>query len=489
MVTKSFKAVLVLTMLGTAAVPVASQTGRAVSISQSDKQLGAQEHPKLLAEFGGAYNAPQAAYVTRVGRKIAVQSGLSNSQGDFTITLLNSPVNNAFAIPGGYVYITRQLTGLINDEAELASVLGHEVGHVAARHSAKRSQQQSLGSLGTMLGAIGASILTGSDEMGKLAQQVLGTGAQLWVLGFSRSQEYEADDLGVRYLAQAGYDPTASSTMLASLAAQSALDTRLGRAPARSVPSWASTHPDPASRVQRALRQAQATNTRSTLRNRDAYLTALDGTLYDDDPRQGVVDGRSFRHPDLRLTFTVPQGYTMMNGAQAVTIAGSGGQAQFGSARFNGDLDTYIGTVFQSIAGQNSQLNYGQPQRTTVNGIPAAYASTRANTNSGQVNVTVFAYRFGTNSAYHFVTLTPVGSPNPFGTMFEGLRRLSEAEAKGVRARRISVVTVKAGDSSASLARRMAYPDGQLDRFLVLNAQPANKPLRVGQRVKLIVYG
>ncbi|MGF7147750.1 putative Zn-dependent protease [Sphingomonas zeicaulis] len=488
--TRAFKAAAFLALLGSAAaVPVASQSGRAVSISQADKQLGSQEHPKMLAEFGGAYNAPQAAYVTRIGRKIAVQSGLSNSQGDFTVTLLNSPVNNAFAIPGGYVYITRQLTGLINDEAELASVMGHEVGHVAARHAAKRNQQQSLGTLGTLLGTLGAGLLTGSDEIARMAQQVLGTGAQLWVLGYSRSQEYEADDLGVRYLVSAGYDPTASSTMLASLAAQSALDQKLGRVPARSVPTWASTHPDPASRVQRALQQAKATGSRSTVRNRDAYLTALDGTLYDDDPRQGVIEGRTFRHPDLRLMFSIPQGFTMSNGTQSVSIAGSGGQAQFSSGRFSGDMDAYIGAVFQGLAGQGGRINYGTPQRTTINGIPVSFASAQANTNSGQVDVTVVAYRFGTSSAYHFVTLTPVGNSNPFNAMFQSLRRMSEAEAKGVRPRRISVVTVKAGDSSASLARRMAYSDGQLDRFLTLNAQPANRPLRVGQRVKLIVYG
>jgi len=482
-------ALVVAGLLSTELAPAGAQSSRPMSISQADKQTGAQEHPKLLAEFGGAYKAPQAAYVTQVGRRIAVQSGLSNSQSDFTITLLNSPVNNAFAIPGGYVYVTRQLVGLMNDEAELASVLGHEVGHVAARHAAKRSQQSTLGSLGTLLGAIGAGLLTGSQEIAQLAQKVLGTGAQLWVLGYSRSQEYEADDLGVRYLASVGYDPRALSTMLTSLAAQSALDTRVGRTPARSVPTWASTHPDPASRVQRALAKAQATGSRATLRNRDAFLTAINGILYDDDPHQGVTEGNSFRHPDLRLMFTIPQGYGMSNGTRAVTISGSGGQGQFGTGAFSGDLDAYIAAAFQDLAGGSVRIDYGRPQRTTVNGLTAAYSTARANTQSGQVDVTIFAYVFGPKSAYHFATLTPAGAANPFNAMFQSVRRLNDAEVAAIRPRKISVVTVKPGDTVARLAQRMAYPTSQLDRFLTLNALSSASRLKPGQRVKIVVYG
>ena len=143
---KKFAAAAVALTL-TVSIPVASQAQTVRSISASDKATGAKAHPELLKQFGGAYKGPQAAYVERVGRRIAVQSGLSNSERDFTITLLDSPVNNAFAIPGGYVYVTRQLLALMNDEAELASVLGHEVGHVAARHSNKRNSTSTLGSI------------------------------------------------------------------------------------------------------------------------------------------------------------------------------------------------------------------------------------------------------------------------------------------------------------------------------------------------------
>jgi len=461
------------------------------SISASDKATGAKAHPQLLAEFGGAYAGTQADYVRRVGQKISVQSGLSNAQSDFTVTLLNSPVNNAFAIPGGYVYVTRQLMGLMNDEAELASVLGHETGHVAARHSQKRQNAATRNSVLGVLGQVLAGAVLGSDsQIGQLLGRGIGSGFQLLTLRFSRTQEFEADDLGVAYLARAGYDPRASSTMLASLAAQSALDARTRNQDGRSAPEWASTHPDPASRVTRAAQKAAATRVSGGVRNRDAFLDALDGVLYDDDPRQGVIDGQTFRHPELRLLFIVPDGFAMANGSQTVSITGSAGQAQFTGAAFDGDIDRYVANAFSTITGGKGGIDYGTPQRRTINGIPAAFAQGRANTQSGVLDVTVIAYAFDANTAYHFVVLTRAGSGvGPFDGMVQSMRRMTAAEVAAVKPRRIDVVTVRAGDTVASLSARMAYSSLQTERFLTLNALPAGTALRPGQRVKLVVYG
>lgn len=243
-----------------------SQPSEARSISLAEKQKGAEAHPQLLEAFGGAYVGPQVGYVVEVGQNIAVQSGLGNARSDFTVTLLNSPVNNAFAIPGGYVYLTRQLMALMNDEAEMAAVLGHEVGHVAARHSEKRQKASTRNSILGVLGQIGSQVLLGDSALGRIGQEIFGTGSQLLTLKYSRQQEYEADDLGIRYLASAGYDPQALSSMLYSLAAQSAIDARAAGRDARSTPEWASTHPDPAQRVSRA-----ATNA-SKLANRRAHV-------------------------------------------------------------------------------------------------------------------------------------------------------------------------------------------------------------------------
>jgi predicted Zn-dependent protease len=389
-----------LALAGCAGLGVA-QTAR--SISASDKASGAKAHPQLLEEFGGAYAGPQSAYVAQVGKRVAVQSGLSNSERDFTITLLNSPVNNAFAIPGGYVYVTRELLALMNDEAELASVLGHEVGHVAARHANKRNTTSTIG----QVLAAGLGILTGNSQIGQIA----GYGAQLYTLRFSRQQEYQADDLGIRYLKGSGYDPLAAADMLASLNAQSSLDARIAGKDANSLPTWASTHPNTAVRVTRARSKAQATGAVAGkgLRNRDAFLAALDGLIYEDDPKQGIVDGRSFKHPDLKIAFTVPQGFTIANGTQAVSVTGSGGQAQFSGGRIpSGGLGGYIDAVFRALS--SGGVNYGDIRTTRVNGINAAYASARANSSAGQVDVTVFAYDMGGGSAYHFLTIARAGA-------------------------------------------------------------------------------
>ena len=461
------------------------------SISQADKQTGAKAHPEILNEFGGTYDSPkQADYVRRVGQKVAVQSGLSNAQSDFTITLLNSPVNNAFAIPGGYVYVTRQLMGLMNDEAELASVLGHETGHVAARHSQRRqnaaTRNQVLGTLGQVLTGV---LLGSNSQVGQLLSQGISGATQYFTLKFSRNQEYEADDLGVNYLAKAGYDPAASSSMLASLAAQSALESRVRNQSGRSVPEWASTHPDPGSRVTRAAQKAAATGVKNGVRNRDAFLTALDGALYDDDPKQGVIDGQTFKHPELKLTFTVPDGYAMSNGSQAVTISGNGGQAQFTGAAFDGDLNRYVVAAFSALTGGKSSIDPSRVTTRQVNGLTAAAATATANTQSGQVDVTIFAYAFDTKSAYHFVTIVPAGSGlGPFLGMTQSMRRMTTTEAAAVKPRKIQVVTVKSGDTIASLAGRMAYSSYQTERFLTLNALTAGTALRPGQKVKLVVY-
>ncbi len=181
-----------------ATVPQQAQAQRAGgAITTAEAQQGAQYHPQFLQEFGGAMTGPQASYVEQIGKNIAVQSGLANSQSAFTVTLLNSSVDNAFAIPGGYVYITRQLVSLMNNEAELAGVLGHEVGHVAARHSAQRQQVAQRNSILGAIGSVLSGVLLGNSQLGQLGQQLSSAVPQLATLKYSRSQETEADTLGI----------------------------------------------------------------------------------------------------------------------------------------------------------------------------------------------------------------------------------------------------------------------------------------------------
>ncbi|KUR71427.1 peptidase M48 Ste24p [Novosphingobium fuchskuhlense] len=468
------------------AVPTsqAEAQGAVATISAADKAQGAKAHPQLLSEFGGALTGPQATYVEGVGKTIALQSGLGNARSDFTVTLLNSPVNNAFAIPGGYVYVTRQLAVLMNNEAELAGVLGHEVGHVAARHSQKRESAATRNTILGVLGSVLAGAVLGNSALGQLGQKIFSTGSQLLTLKYSRGQESEADALGVTYLKRAGYDPRAMGTVLRSLAQQTALDAQLTGSTDR-VPEWASTHPDPASRVTTALALA-GPNARG-MTNRDTFLTRIDGLTYGDDPKQGVVDGRKFLHPGFRMSFQAPQGFYLVNGTRSVSISGQSGKGELATAPFSGNLDAYVRAVFAGLSDQQ-RLVPDTVRTTTVNGIPAAYGVVRADTGDGTRDIVVFAYAWGPEQAFHFTTISAAGEAGAFDPMFSSMRRITIGEAGALRARRLLVVTVKKGDTLQAMARRMAYDDRPLDRFLVLNALDASSQLVPGTRVKLIVY-
>lgn len=459
-------------------------------LNPRDVQEAARQHPELVEEFGGAETGTRAAYVQNVGRRIAAYSGTANAGQVYHFTTLNSAVENAFAVPGGYVYITRQLMGIMNDESELAFVVGHETGHIAANHHQRRKSAATtnsiLGVLGSVLGAV-----VGNNVFGSLISQSAQQFSKMRLLSFSRDQEYQADVLGIRYLTAAGYDPSGSATMLAQLTRTSALEARIQGDRNRSTPEWASTHPLSENRMTQASQLAQQTGRAGQgLRNRDAFLAQVDGVIVDDDPAQGVIEGRSFTHPDLRMQFFVPAGYLMQNGTRAVTIQGSAGQAQFSGGRYSGGIDSYIQRVLQDLTGGRAQLAMGPLQRTTVNGIPASYVIGRANTSSGAVDVSVFAYQWDANTIYHFVALTRGGQGlSPLASMVNSLRRISNAEAAAIRPKIIDVVTVQRGDTVQSLAGRMAYRDFQVDRFMALNGLAANSPLVPGQKVKLVVYG
>ena len=478
-------------MLCTAAVAVAPAVSSAQMagrvISPRYVRESQQDHPKLIAEFGGAETGPRAAYVDSVGRRVAAYSGVASNAYRFTV--LNSAVENAFATPGGYVYITRQLMGLMDNESELAFALGHEVGHVAANHAQARESYARRNSVLGVLGAILGSVVGGG--FGNAVAEMAQTRAQLATLSFSRDQEYQADTLGLRYLLNAGYDPAGGAGVLNALTRATALEARVQGRDSRQTPEWASTHPLSENRVQRALAEARQTGRLGTgMRNRDQFLAQLNGVLVDDDPAQGVIDGRTFTHPDLRIFFAVPQGYLMSNGTTAVTISGTGGKALFSGGKYNGTLEDYTYRVLQELAGGEVRLAMGPAQRTVVNGIPAAYTIARANSSSGAIDVSVFAYQWAPDTVYHFVTLTRGGMGiGPFVPMVQSIRRVTPAEAAAIRPRVIEVVPVRPGDTVQALASRMAYPTFRLERFLALNGLQANSRLVPGQKVKLVVYG
>ena len=473
------------------AIPAAAFSQAAPQyLNPRDVAEAQRQHPELVAEFGGAETGSRAAYVQGVGRRVAAHSGTANSSSAYHFTTLNSAVENAFAVPGGYVYITRQLMGLMDDESQLAFVLGHETGHIAARHAQTRKAAATRNSILGVLGAILGSVV-GGNAFGSLISQGAQQYAQLATLSFSRDQEYQADTLGLRYILAAGYDPLGGATVLSAIGRATDLETRIQGRDQRATPEWARTHPLSVNRTQRAQAAAQATGRAGQgLRNRDQFLAQLEGIYVDDDPAQGVIDGRSFTHPDLGFQFHVPMGYLMQNGTRAVTISGSAGKAQFSTGRFNGDLAAYISQVIYQLTRGRTQVPMAPPRETMINGIPAMYSVGRANTSSGAVDVSVMAYRWAPDRAYHFVMLTQAGAGiGPFSSMVDSLRRITQQEAAAIRPRIIDVVSVAPGDTVQTLARRMAYRDFQLERFLSLNGLAGNSRLVPGQKVKVVIYG
>lgn len=456
------------------ATPAAAQI-----IKPNERAQAIKQHPQIVAQFGGAISGPVATYVSNVGAKVATTAGLKDQ---CTFTVINSDVVNAFAVPGCYIYITRGLLVIMNSEDELASVLGHEVGHIVGKHSMKRTQASTL----STLGAIALGIATKSDEIMQTAGQL----AQVYTLSYSRKQENESDDFGVRYLQANGYNLYAASDMLAALAAQEALDAKVKNRQSRDVPTWARSHPITTERVSRTANAARAAKASREVPPElvRPYLTALSGLRVGDDPEQGFVDGRRFSHPSMKITFEVPQGFSLNNTPEAVEIAGPNNlKGKFGGgSAFSGGLDAYAIAKAKETLGQTpATLGIATPG--TTNGMPTVTLLARAQTRSGLVDVGVIAYNLN-GRAFHFVMMGPADGLTPTFPITQTFRELSANEIAALRPREIEIVTVRTGDTVASLSARMAYPDFKTERFLMINGMSAERPLRAGELLKIVRF-
>ena len=460
----------------------AGTNGRAPEIEPQERELGRQQHPQLLAEFGGAYRAPEAAYVAALGERLAVAAGL---EGQCTFTLVNSDVVNAFAVPGCYIYITRGLMGIVNSEAELASVLGHELGHIVADHSERQQSRSVLRELGVL--AVG--LVTGSDRLTQVAARAAG----LFGLRYSRRQEYESDDLGIRYVRALGLDPFAAADMLAALGRHEQFMTATsGRDLAKGVPEWARTHPLTESRIDRARDTAAATGAREDQlpENEAGYLREIDGLLFGDDPEQGFVLGRRFAHPVMRIGFEAPPGYTLTNSPQAILITGPDGvRGQFGGGPLGDDgLDGYATRILEQLLGETA-ASVGTGERGIVNGLPAIVVPARVRGQQGEVDLTLAAYAAPGGGAYHFIMLSgsgPAGA-DALGALFNSFQILSPEQVASLRPRVIRTVPVRAGDTPERFAGRMAS-DNPLAQFKALNGLLADQALTPGTTVKIITF-
>jgi predicted Zn-dependent protease len=450
-------------------------------VKPADQAKAAQQHPQIIAQFGGAIEGPLGAYVTAIGDKTARAADLT---GQCKFTVINSDVVNAFAVPGCYIYVTRGLLTIMNSEDELAAVLGHEVGHIVGKHSYRRQRASVL----STLGAVAIGVATRNAEIMQTAGQL----AQMYTLSYSRDQENQSDDFGVRYLKANGYNMFAAADIMGALGAQEALDARVNNREGRQIPNWARSHPVSSERVARtsaAARAAGGTPT-SPPETITPFFNAINGLRVGDDPEQGYINGRVFSHPTIKITFEVPTGFTMTNSPQAVQFSGPNStRGQFaGGANLSSSLDAYAVTALRGVLGQ-TQAQTGAPQATTINGLPAVSILARAQTRSGQAaDVAVMAYNIN-GKAYHFAIIGPAGQLNPTFPMTQSMRILSDTEIAALKPRQLEIVTVRRGDTIASLSARMAYPDFQVDRFKMINAIATDRELVPGERLKLVVYG
>jgi predicted Zn-dependent protease len=457
---------------------------------EQEKQIGAEQHPQILQQFGGAYDDPAlTGYVEDIGESLAAVSELPDL--DFTFTLLNSDVANAFALPGGYVYITRGILTLAENEAEVAGVLGHEIGHVTGRHSAQRqTQAQTAGILGT-LGTVAAAVLLGQTGA-QVAQQAAGLGAQAYVASYSRDQELEADTLGIRYLKRAGYDPTAMATFLKKLNDASELDRSLAGQEGDPAASWFATHPRTLDRVNEAI-AAVEDGADGRLR-RQAYLERIDGMIYGPDPSQGFVDGRTFVHPELGFAFDAPAGFQIQNTPSAVLGRDQEGRIMLFTLADPGNrgLEDYVAGPGLRRVAQQFEAEVSNPrgvQSFKVNGLPAASASATLRKGGGTADVGLAAVDAGRNT-YQFVFLAQGNMDRTTARNFQetvtSFRGLSKEEAAAYQPKRIEVVSAQAGQGPDTLARRMAVDAAPEERFRVLNDLALADGIDGGEMVKLV---
>ncbi|MBK9081396.1 MAG: M48 family metalloprotease [Rhizobiales bacterium] len=454
----------------TAPVQVAAPTTTGVETAE------AREHQRLVALFGGEYRAPKAESL--LNGVLARLAPVSETPGEpYKVTILNSPVVNAFALPTGNIYVTRGLLALANDTSEVAAVMAHEIAHVSLRHAAARAELERRSQI---VGRVVSEVLEKPQE-GKVVE----ARARLTLASFSRQQELDADKIGVRNVAAAGFDPYGATRFLNALGRSSSLRaSALGQSGSSDKPDILASHPSTPDRVaaaQAAARQIGAPGFGEA--GRAAYLSAIDGVAYGDDPGEGVVRGRRFVHPRLGFAFIAPDGFVLENGAKALLgIAGGGAEAlRLDSVRVPAStpLETYLGS------GWIEGLKAGSIETSTINGLPAAIAVAQGR----EWMFRLAAIRFGTD-VYRIIFATralTAEADGRFRTAIQTFRRMPQDEANAVKALRLTLAVAEGGASAESLSRRMAGTDRPLDLFLLLNGLDRGAALAPGERYKIVV--
>jgi predicted Zn-dependent protease len=431
------------------------------------------EHTRLVAMFGGEYRAPAAeAHLNQVLAQLAKADDTPGKA--YKVTILNTPTVNAFALPSGNLYVTRGLLALANDTAEVAAVMAHEIAHVIARHASQREEAAKTADLRRRVAGV-----VQSPARGEEVQAI----EKLSLASFSRRQELEADQIGVKMIARAGYDPYGAARFLEALGKSTAMRAALLGQKSGDEADIMATHPSTPERVNRAIAAAREISAPGIGNAaREAYLDAINGIDFGDDPAEGIVRGRRFIHGRLGFSFLAPDGFTLENTAQAVLgVANKGNEAlRLDSVRVPAEtsLETYMAT------GWIEGLDRDSIREINVNGLPGAIATA----SSADWKFRIAAVRLG-GEVYRLIFASRslnAETDRRFMTSINSFRRIPAQEASALRPLRLVVMTARPGDTTQSVGARMAIPEQGQDVFMLINGLRRAGPLEPGARYKFV---
>jgi predicted Zn-dependent protease len=430
------------------------------------ERVADSDHLKLVASFGGEARAPN---VTRLLTDVTDRLVRASDRPDqtYAVTLLDSPVVNAFALPNGRLYVTRGLVALASDTSEVAAVLAHEMAHVTLNHATARSELELRSAL---VSRVVADVLNDPATGAQLQSQ-----SRFALARFSREQELEADATGVRTLAKAGFDPFAAGRFLTALNRSTGL-----KAGGGAEPDMLATHPGTAERITQVTRAARRIGAPGIgTDDRAAYLAAVDGLAYGDNPRDGAVRGHRFIHPGLGIAFEVPDGFALENTRSAVL-----GTTADGTRRLLFDqIEAKEGQPLDAVlkASWNDAFDPAGFESREVAGHQAAFALSRGK----EWTFRLAAIRIGESTYRMIMAAKGSADPDPAFRRWTGTLVAVSPDEAVLRPLRLQVVQATSA-SPEDLARRMAVPDRPLDRFLVLNGLERGTALVPGRSYKIV---
>jgi predicted Zn-dependent protease len=451
--------------------PATGQRQLSLISEAQEIQIGRENDQAIVAQLGLYGDEGLQNYVQELGARLAARSERPNLP--WTFRVVDDPVVNAFALPGGFIYVTRGIMAHVENEAQLAGIIGHEIGHVTARHSVSRMSSAQLAQLGLAVGSI-------LSETVERYSGFAGAGLQLLFLKYSRDDENQADELGVRYMTRQRFDARhmpAIFTMLDRVSQEEGG----GR-----VPEWLATHPNPGNRASRLERMVAAMPAESvgTVVNEESYLRRLDGMVYGTDPREGYFNGATFLHPQLRFQLTFPQGWNTTNQKQAVGAVSPQQDAIVQVTIAQGNDPTSAAQRFASQEG----LAAGSAQRVAVNGLNGVILPFGVQTQQSTVRGSALFVAHG-NAVFRVLGYAPEARWDARQAAAEGamqsFRPLTDPAAINVQPLRLDVVRADRGASLEQLARERASPV-PAQKLALLNQVDAGAALPSGQLVKLV---